>query len=73
MVIFTVKLFSLSLQMDRLAKKNFKWANPGLFYHLFSAFSNKHYFLHQIYVKNVNLVYSAGIRTHNLRNISLLP
>ena len=29
-----------------------KWANPGLFFHLFSVFSNKHYkFLQQIYVK----------------------
>ena len=30
-------------------------------------------FLQQIYVKNVHLVYSAGIWTHNIWNLSLLP
>ena len=36
-------------------------------------FSNNHYkFLQQIYVKKCP-VYSAGIRTHNLRYVSLLP
>ena len=29
--------------------------------------------LQQINVKNVNPVYSAGILTHNLQNMSLLP
>ena len=29
--------------------------------------------LQQIYVKNVHLVYGAGIRTHDLRNVSLFP
>ena len=30
-------------------------------------------FLQQINVKNVNPLYCAGIRTHNLQNMSLLP
>ena len=53
-----------------------KWANPGrLFYRLFSVFSSKHHY--NFYIKymwkNVHLVYSARIRIHNLRNMSLLP
>ena len=45
-------------------------------FHLFSVFSNKPYiFLQQINVKkcHVHPVYGAGIRTHDLRNVSLLP
>ena len=30
-------------------------------------------FLQQINVKNVHLVYGAGIQTHNFQNMSLLP
>ena len=45
-----------------------KWANPGLFFRLFSVFSNKHY-----NVKNVHPVYGAGIWTHDLCNMSLFP
>ena len=30
-------------------------------------------FLQQMFVKNVHPVYSAGIRTHDIRNMSLLP
>ena len=30
-------------------------------------------FLRQTYVKNVHPVYGAGIRTHDLRNVSLFP
>ena len=44
-----------------------KWANPGLFYNLFSVFSNKHHynFYNKIDVKNVYPVYGAGIGTHD--------
>ena len=45
-------------------------ANSGLFYRLFLVSLQ---FLQQIYVKNVHPVYGAGIRTHNLCNISPLP
>ena len=49
-----------------------KWANPGLF--LFFVFSNTLQILQQICMwKNVHPVYGAGIRTHNLWNMSLLP
>ena len=49
------------------------WPTPASF-HLFLVFPNKHYkFLQQIDGKNVHPVYSAGIRTHNLWNVSLLP
>ena len=53
----------------------FNWANPGLFYHLFSVFSNKHHynFCNKYMWKNVHPVYGARIRTHDLWNMSLLP
>ena len=38
----------------------------------FFVFSNKQ-FLQQIDVKNVHKVYGAGIRTHDLWNMSLIP
>ena len=49
----------------------FKWAIPGLFYHLFLAFSNKQTLqcLQQMWT-NVHLVSSAEIRIHNLLDIS---
>ena len=51
-----------------------KMCQPRPIFRLFLVFSNKHYkFLQQIYVKNVHPVYGAGIQTHNLRNMSLLP
>ena len=43
------------------------WKNLGLFYRLYLVFSNKYMW------KNVHPVYGAGIRTHNLQNMSLLP
>ena len=47
---------------------------PWPLFCLFLVFSNKYYkFVQQIYVKNVHPVYCAGIRTHDLRNMSLLP
>ena len=52
-----------------------KWTNSGLFYRLFSVFSNKHQykFYNKLMWKTVHPVYGAGIRTYNLRNMSLLP
>ena len=50
-----------------------KWANPGLFFIYFRLFKHTLQFLQQINVKNVHPVYGAGIRTHNLWNMSLLP
>ena len=47
-----------------------KWANPGLFYRLFSVFLKS--FIQQIYVKNVHPVYGTGIQTYDPRNMSLL-
>ena len=44
------------------------WANPGLFFRLFTVFSKKHYNFYN--VKNVHPVYGAGIWTHNLLNMS---
>ena len=51
-----------------------KMGQPRPLFNLFSVFSNELYkFLQQIYVKNVNPVYGARIRTHDLLNVSLLP
>ena len=50
-----------------------KWANPGLFYSLFSVFSNEHHYNFTTNTcEKVHPVYGAGIWTHNLRNTSLL-
>ena len=60
--------FSLSFSIHvKIAKTCFQffhfwWLVSNLF-HLFSSFT----------VNNVHPVYSAGIRTHNLWNVSLLP
>ena len=41
---------------------------------IFSLFqTNINTILQQINVKNVHPVYSTGIRTHDLQNVSLLP
>ena len=37
------------------------------------VFSNKCYNFYNKYVKNVHPVYGAGIWTHNLKGMSLLP
>ena len=50
-----------------------KWANPGLFIVYFRSFHTNNTMFQQIYVKNVNPVYGAGIRAHVLRNMSLFP
>ena len=44
---------------------------PVPLFNLFSPFQTLQ-FLQQINVKNVHPVYGAGIRTHDLRNMSLL-
>ena len=51
-----------------------KMGQPRPLFHLFTVFSNKHYNFYNKYMwKNVHPVYGAGIRTHNLWNMSLLP
>ena len=51
----------------------FKWANPASFSFIF-VFSNTPYNFYNKYMwKNVHPVYSVGIRTHDLWNVSLLP
>ena len=53
----------------------FLWAKAGLFYRLSSVFSNNHHykFYNKLMWKNVHPVNCAGIWTHNLCNMSLLP
>ena len=48
-------------------------AIPSLFTFIFLFSIQTLQLLQQINVKNVHPVYGAGIRTHDLRNISLLP
>ena len=51
-----------------------KWANPGLFFVYFQSFqTNITNFYNKYMWKNVHPVYGAGIQTHDLRNVSLLP
>ena len=47
--------------------------NPGLFFIYFRLFKHTLKFLEQINLKNVHPVYGAGIQTHDLWNVSLLP
>ena len=50
-----------------------KWVNPGLFF-IYFVFSNTLKNLQQIHMwKNVYPIYGAGIKTHDLWNLSLLP
>ena len=49
-----------------------KWGNPGLFFLYFCLFKT-HIRIFTTIVKNIHPVYGAGIRTHNLWNMSLLP
>ena len=62
---------SMVLALKLILKK--KWANPSLFLHIFSLFKQTIQFLQQINVKNVHPVYSTGIRTHDLSNMSRHP
>ena len=50
-------------------------ANPGLFFVYFPSFLTNiiTIFTTDISGKNVHPVYGAGIRTHDLRNVSLFP
>ena len=49
-------------------------SQPRPLFRLFSVFSNKQYnFLQQLNVKNVQPVYGARIRTHDLLNTSRHP
>ena len=48
-------------------------AQPGLFFIYFYLSKYTLQFLQQINVKNVHPVNGAGIQTHNLWNMSLLP
>ena len=50
-----------------------KKANPGHFFVHFRSFQTTIEFLQQMYVKNVHPGYGAGIRTHDLWNVSLFP
>ena len=50
--------------------KSLKFAIPGPFLFIFKQTLQ---FLQQIYVINVHPLYGAGIRTHNLLDMSLLP
>ena len=52
-------------------KKN--WPTPASFSFIFGLFKQTSQFLQQINVKNVQSVYGAGNRTHDLWNMSLFP
>ena len=58
-----------TFQIDSYLKR----AISSLLFRLFSVFSNKLQFLQKINVKNSHPVYGAGIRTHDLLNMSRLP
>ena len=69
-----LKLNDLNLCLKALFFK--KWGNPGLFLVYFGHFQTK---IITIFTTNwcekchVHLVYGAGIRTHNVSNMSRLP
>ena len=50
-----------------------KMAIPCIFFVYFRLFKQTLQFLEQINVKNVHAEYGAGIQTHDLQNMSLLP
>ena len=64
---------TMVLRYKTFFKKN--GPSPASFSFIFSLFKQTIQFLHQIDVKkfHVHPVYGAGIRNHNLQNISLLP
>ena len=65
-LVFFLSRYSLSIPCF------IKWP-PVVSFYLCSVFSNKHYtFYYTIMWKNVHQVSGAGIRTHNLLNVSLL-
>ena len=66
-----IKLFTGAGEGSFFFKKNGQTPASVSF---ISVFSNKHYkFLQQIYVIKCRFSYGAGIRTHDLWNVSLLP
>ena len=50
-----------------------KMGHPRSLFIYFGLFKQTVHFLQQINVKNVPLVSSAGIRTHDILNIIILP
>ena len=61
--------------LNRTSKAFFKkmiQSRPLLLY-IFGLFKQTKQFFQQMFVKNVHPLYGAGIRTHNLRKVSLLP
>ena len=61
---------------DDLIPDFFKWTNPGLFYIYFRSFQKNRIFYIKCNVKNVMSIqyrYGAGIRSHDLSNMSRLP
>ena len=54
------------------SNKFYKWVIPGLFFIHFRSFQTTKN-LQQIYMKKVHPVYGAGIRTHILLIMILLP
>ena len=72
---FQMSFFGLRVLLNIVLSEYsfFTWADPGLFFNLFCLFKHITNFTTNRYVKNVHPVYSAGIRTHDLWNMSLLP
>ena len=67
---------SMSIKMSPPRTQRFFLLRNGSFSALFvyfRLFKQTLQFLQDINVKNIHPVYGAGIRTHNLRNMSLLP
>ena len=63
--LYVIYLISLHLFLKKMGQ-------PRPLFRLFSIFSNKHYNFYNKYMwKNVHPVYGAGIRTHNIWNMSL--
>ena len=71
--IICVDCFSITTaHLDCVMSSLLKWAIPGLFFIYFPLFKGKIQFLQQINVKNAHPVYIAGIRTHDLQDMSCL-
>ena len=60
-------VYNFSIEMELFRNMGKPWA----LFRLFLVFSNNFY--NKFMWKNVHPVYGAGIRTHNLRNVSLFP
>ena len=64
---------SYKVPNTRYSQQDAKNGHPGLFFVYFHLFKQTSQFLQQMYVKNVHPVHGAGIWTHNLQILSLLP